>query len=525
MELLKIESGESISICSRCNRQPIQDEKLIWFPFVAAVVLRLTSSGRKVITALKVKNKEQVNKGWQLYPLFFLAAICIYFLFLTALNKYFNKDEIEHIHSAWYIVQGFVPFRDFFQHHNPLFWYLLAPVLAITGDQPGLLIFFRMVMFISALGIAAAAAWIAVKLTSRLEAGLYCFILLLSLVMFGEKAIEIRPDVPMTLFCTISAYFFIRYFDSKKARDIILSGIFAAAAFLFLQKAVFLYAALSLFIIVMAMKKQLGIKTILVFFLCLFTGLALNFLYAASQGALYDYYLCSYLLNVSKLYSFSPWLILKESFKMNTGFWVLAVIGFLYGTYRYKEDTKFFCLSVLSILLFLPVLLYIKTPWEQYYMPAVVFFSIIGAGVLTRLLEKTRWGNLVGFLIITAIVFKPMIVYSSYKNEYNRPQLELIEYVVNNTKTDDLVYDGDAQFNLFRKDLHYFWFSTKRNHNIDAYNRITNNKYGDYDICSLIFQKRPQIISAFRINKRKCQVFRMYRRVNMFRVYTLTDKP
>ena len=29
-------------------------------------------------------------------------------------------DDVEHLHSAWLVFQGQVPYKDFFQHHNPL---------------------------------------------------------------------------------------------------------------------------------------------------------------------------------------------------------------------------------------------------------------------------------------------------------------------------------------------------------------------------------------------------------------------
>ena len=39
-----------------------------------------------------------------------------------------NGDNIEHIHSSFLIAIGQVPYRDFFQHHNPLLWYIFAPL-------------------------------------------------------------------------------------------------------------------------------------------------------------------------------------------------------------------------------------------------------------------------------------------------------------------------------------------------------------------------------------------------------------
>ena len=38
-----------------------------------------------------------------------------------------NGDNVEHLHSTWLVSLGKVPYKDFFQHHNPLMWYIFAP--------------------------------------------------------------------------------------------------------------------------------------------------------------------------------------------------------------------------------------------------------------------------------------------------------------------------------------------------------------------------------------------------------------
>ena len=45
---------------------------------------------------------------------------------------------------------------------------------------------------------------------------------------------------------------------------------------------------------------------------------------------------------------------------------------------------------------------------------------------------------------------------------HNKYQLEKIDYVLSITDTNDLVYDGDIQFNLFRKDLDFLVFNKRK---------------------------------------------------------------
>ena len=39
-------------------------------------------------------------------------------------------DTVEHIYASWLVSEGKQPYKDFFEHHNPLLWYLFSPVAA-----------------------------------------------------------------------------------------------------------------------------------------------------------------------------------------------------------------------------------------------------------------------------------------------------------------------------------------------------------------------------------------------------------
>ena len=62
-------------------------------------------------------------------------------------------DEIEFYRATKWVAQGLVPFRDFWEHHTPLQWFLFAPVAAFV-DQPG-------VMAIVILRWAQVPLWVA----------------------------------------------------------------------------------------------------------------------------------------------------------------------------------------------------------------------------------------------------------------------------------------------------------------------------------------------------------------------------
>lgn len=159
-------------------------------------------------------------------------------------------------------------------------------------------------------------------------------------------------------------------------------------------------------------------------------------------------------------------------------------------------------------------------------MQALVIISISGAYALTRLAEwmKPPAAKVAGFALFGSIVAVPVMMLIDYSASHNRFQIEKIKYATATTKPQNLVYDGDARFNLFRNDLHYFWYSTGPNKNLQQYNTLTGNRYGDYDPCSLIMQKKPSLISDYLIDISRCPAFENYGQDAQSRFFNLYRK-
>jgi hypothetical protein len=114
---------------------------------------------------------------------------------------------------------------------------------------------------------------------------------------------------------------------------------------------------------------------------------------------------------------------------------------------------------------------------------------IISAIGLLSLLKHWQIITMVILSFLVPIIFYIRIIIVYPHNE----QLEKIEWVLRNTNASDYVYDGDIYFNLYRKDIDYFWYSTEpAKGGLGTYQKL---KPYSYDIYESISKFEPKIIS------------------------------
>jgi hypothetical protein len=105
-----------------------------------------------------------------------------------------DPDESQHLHVAWLIAQGRVPYADFWEHHMPLLPYALAPVTRWYAERPEVYFAARAIMAV----MAAATLGLVYALGGRLGPGVgaVAVILLAFQIRFVQHSVQVRPDVP-----------------------------------------------------------------------------------------------------------------------------------------------------------------------------------------------------------------------------------------------------------------------------------------------------------------------------------------
>ena len=123
-----------------------------------------------------------------------IAALSVVLRIGVLLNRRIDPDESQHLHVAWLITQGQVPYRDFWEHHLPFFHYAMAPLTLWLTERPAVYFAARGVIVL----LAAVAVWLTWRLARRLSAdgAVWAAVILALPPQFAETSTETRPDVP-----------------------------------------------------------------------------------------------------------------------------------------------------------------------------------------------------------------------------------------------------------------------------------------------------------------------------------------
>ncbi|MBW2045878.1 MAG: glycosyltransferase family 39 protein [Deltaproteobacteria bacterium] len=445
--------------------------------------------------------------------IYFLFLIIVLFSTLTlsiSVNKKFAADELEHVHSAWYIENNHVPYSDFFEHHHPLLWYLILPFLLLFDYSAKTLIAMRLMIFILTAGIGFFTYLITKKITKSTEAGFTSVILLLSVVVFIKRAVEIRPDVPQVFLGLASIYYLLIFFQSKENKYMIFGGLSLAVSFLFLQKAIFLLIAYLFIFVFKLFRRELPIKSVFYFNIC-FSLPVLFFLgYLIISGSFNEYIAANWILNKPFLGISSPLAILEKTgilTDVNTLFWLFSAVSILWILFSKKTNGDLRAIAFVGLVLFSSIFFFeCSYVYTQYLMPAIPLLSIAIAYFLKISCDRLNISVIGKIVVIIIFIFIPLyqmvhLGSGKIKRKTWIHQLTVITFVIQSSDDSDLIYACSPTVNLFRHDLRYLWFypisfqnSIKRAGE-RIYNILIRDKNEDYDICELIKDRKPKFIT------------------------------
>ena len=136
--------------------------------------------------------------------------------------RFFDPDEFEHAHAAWSVSRGLLPYRDFFEHHTPWYYFLLAPFFRWFSVDQSLdsaihFLEFGRVLSLVMTALSAAMIFFIGRVGGDRRGGLLAALLFVGLPVVIQKSLEIRPDVPALSFFMGGRWCVVRALDDGRA--------------------------------------------------------------------------------------------------------------------------------------------------------------------------------------------------------------------------------------------------------------------------------------------------------------------
>ena len=423
--------------------------------------------------------------------LWIILAVLLFLVLLNSILTVFNVDEIEHIHSSWKILNTGHIYTDVFQNHHPLIYYIIAPVIAIVGENIATLFILRWLALLTLLCIIIVTYLISKELFDK-KTAILSIILLASMRVFIHRAMEIRPDTPQVLFGLISILFLLSFYKKRSYRALLISSISLAISFMFLQKALLLILILGLIMTIDIFRRKFSIKDMLFYSFVFIISLIPLSLYLLSTGELEQYILLNWKLNLDMGNSFSPLSNIFNTLRRNTLIWVFYFAGLWLVLKKFKEEENRVRLAVFSILLLATIFL-ASHPSPQYFMHAAPLVSILSAFALTLIFTNNQ-SRLFALLIIGTLIPAFAIAKRPFKSP-NSAQLKKLFYAQSIAGSDGRMHSPDRNLNLFREDIKYIWTHGPMGEwRIFKKDRVADSDYSER-VCREIEKERPSLIS------------------------------
>lgn len=361
-----------------------------------------------------------------------------------------NGDNVEHIHATWLIATGKVPYRDFFQHHHPLLWYMFAPFIKSVPNVMLMLDMAHAIALITGVLAFFTVYKICTKFFASSLASL-CSLLILCPTYYYIFCFNFNPDTFMTLFFALGLYFLLVYWDKKQLYALCLAFFVFFIAFLFTQKTLSVVSVLGIIFLYMCYKQKTPLShvfyALLVPVLCTILGLVI--LYKADM--LDIYWRSNYVFNVvmQKYYGYDRVGVMDHEW-----FFFSCTIACCCIFWCFKNQNIFYkIISVLFVTELLQRCFYFSIA-PYYLLPLMIYTCILNSVFIDKIMQKQ-------FAIIFALlgvgVYYLCISKSNYLDDRGQDR-SFTRYISNYVNHCDYVISAYlSNQTIANKDPHYYW--------------------------------------------------------------------
>ncbi len=416
----------------------------------------------------------------------FLLGFGMLIIYKAAVDYGFVWDQTEHLHAAYLVSIGQVPYKDFFEHHHPLLWYLLAPAMQWFYPSIKVVYFARFL----ALGFFAGCLWLLFVITDKFlfnrRSAVFTLLCLMSVPELWNDIFNLRPDILMLLSVLGGSAFFFVYLRNQSVIYLILSYILQIVAFLFLQKAALTILGFGIANLWLLLQKKCSWRDFIIAFAIALIPLLSFFGWIDHENIWSEYWWYNYLLNSLIPFFYNGYCDAPQTTVCFLWFGICGV-----GYFFYKKHGKLNNFSLVWLWCTITTLgaTISFMPHAQYLYPIFIFMA-------------PYWGNLVADIFITSrkyIVLMLCIILSMWAlipspvaRQAMQKYVNMMSFIIENfSPTEEVAVLSFPPSNIYQPDAHYYWFGFKDVAEIDV---LFNPANKDFDFNQLIMAKKPRYI-------------------------------
>lgn len=398
-------------------------------------------------------------------------------------------DEFEHLHAAWLVSIGKVPYRDFFEHHNPLLWYLSAPIVSAFYDDAIIFYVMRGISFFCSLLTLWYIYHIALFFTNRAGAWVAVALTLCNLITIYNFS-QFRPDNYMNLCFIMGVYYLFHTLKTPQTKFLVYSFLSFTFSALFLQKISLLLVVVEGILIYLLFKRKIAFKSATIAALPAI-GILFAFMYLLYvSDALLEYIELNINFNRAMVSYFERGAFWYPNLFLTVYGGALLAALFLFN----KENIYFKILAILYVSEFIMRGFYFA-PHPNYYTLLTMLSALVLSALVRQLIPRHKISSIIiviGMFLYLGTLFNMVDRVSSRHNSLMHYALS--SYVHKNSEPTDLLMNGyDKNFNIYRQDVSYYWFG------LDMLLPVMEQEYqlkNKLDINALVLQFRPKFIYA-----------------------------
>jgi len=416
-------------------------------------------------------------------------AFCMYVAWLT---DTLGGDTLEHIHSSWLVYANFVPYEDFFQHHNPLLWYLFAPFVGLHAhgldDNIITSTVITCAIVVSFINYVYLYLIVSRFLSTKFGGIVAAAIAFTPYVVLS--VIHFRPDNFMMTAFFAGLYHYFCYIEKQKLKDLAISFLLFWCSFMFLQKIIFTLILLGFVTLYLIYKGKIRLGDVM-YAALLPIALSLGFVaYLYAHDILVVWYQSNFTFNlyIPELFDERRIGMIWPELKCLLAGSALSILFCFKGS-----NTYFKIIALIFVVELAQRLLYFSA--FAYYFYLVIYTASILTAVFLAEKVFPRWWFLTFVLAIALnwCMYDPAIYNGNIGNRITRFYYPLNKQVVRRSTPCDYILNGDGVlYNLYNRDPHYYW-------NLLGQTDVIGAKVGIYplmDINKVIEIYKPKIISA-----------------------------